>query len=172
MVDSSLIRSCIFESPIGKIRLQQNQGFLVNISFINKKLKTDIPLADLYLPETNVLMETSKKLENYFSGRLQNFNVPLKIKGTNFQLDAWSALLNIPYGETWSYFKQAQFINKPKAIRAIANANSKNPIPIVIPCHRVIGRDGSLKGFSGGIEKKTYLIELEKKFIHGHKNLS
>mgnify|MGYP001229983488 FL=1 len=172
MVDSNSISSCIFESPLGQIRLHQNQGFLIRISFVRKKLKTDIPLEDLSLPDKNVFIETSKKLENYFSGSLQTFNLPIEVKGTNFQLYAWRALLSIPYGKTWSYFKQAKFINKPKAIRAIGNANSKNPLPIIIPCHRVIGKDGSLRGFSGGIEKKTYLIELEKKFIHEHKNLS
>ena len=84
MVDSNLIRSCIYESPLGKMRLYQNQGFLVQISFVKKKLKKDIPFEDLSLPDTNILIETSKNLEKYFSGNLKNFNIPIKVKGTNF----------------------------------------------------------------------------------------
>tara|TARA_Y100001970_G_C14071156_1_gene769506 strand:- start:530 stop:1042 length:513 start_codon:yes stop_codon:yes gene_type:complete len=170
MSDYKLIDSCIFESPLGKIRLHQNQGYLVGLSFVSKELKTDIHLSELSLSDTKVFSETSNKLERYFSGNLQDFNIPIKVKGTSFERSAWRALLRIPYGETWSYSKQANFINKPEAIRAIGNANSKNPMPIIIPCHRVIGKDGYLKGYSSGIEKKSYLIDLEKKFMHVHKN--
>ena len=98
------------------------------------------------------------------------FDLSLKMHGTDFQRLAWSELLRIPYGETRSYFQQAKSINKPKAVRSIGSANSKNPIPIIIPCHRVIGKDGSLTGYLGGEAWKTNLINLEKSFKSEQKN--
>jgi len=104
-----------------------------------------------------------QQLDAYFKGSLQHFNIPLDIQGTSFQIQAWDALLKIPYAETRSYLEQAQAINKPKAFRAVASANRNNRISILIPCHRVIAKDGSLAGYGGGLDRKEFLINLERK---------
>jgi len=103
------------------------------------------------------------ELHRYFAGELQHFSIPLDTKGTEFQMQAWDALLKIPYGETRSYLAQAKAINKPKAFRAVASANRNNRISIIIPCHRVIAKDGGLAGYGGGLDRKEFLINLEKK---------
>src|SRR3546814_589482 len=108
-----------------------------------------------------VLRETGAQLEAYFTGALQAFDLPLKPIGTAFQREVWSTLAEIPYGETWSYGDVARRIGKPQAVRAVGAANGRNPIPIVLPCHRVIGADGSLTGFGGGLPAKQFLLTLE-----------
>ncbi len=107
----------------------------------------------------------SKQLNEYFDGGRQQFDLPLDPVGTEFQLSAWEALRNIPFGETRTYAEQATNIGCPKAARAVGAANGKNPISIVVPCHRVIGKNGNLTGFAGGIEVKQFLLELESKFV-------
>ncbi len=102
-----------------------------------------------------------QQLHAYFSGTLTHFTVPLDIRGTAFQMQAWDALLTIPYGETRSYQQQAEAINNPKAVRAVANANRNNRVSIIIPCHRVIGKNGTMTGYGGGIWRKEYLLNLE-----------
>ena len=108
-----------------------------------------------------------RKLENelslYFSGCLKTFTIPLEMVGTDFQKKVWEALLRIPYGKTISYLQQAINIDHPKAVRAVANANSRNKISILIPCHRVIGSNGKLTGYAGGIDRKQFLLNLEDK---------
>ncbi len=106
-----------------------------------------------------------KQLEQYFKGELQVFDIPLDLVGTEFQKQVWLGLLQIPYGTTTTYAKQAERLGKPSAVRAIANANGKNKISIILPCHRVIGTDGTLTGYGGGIWRKKKLLELEEKFI-------
>lgn len=101
------------------------------------------------------------ELEAYFAGRLRHFETPLDLMGTEFQRRAWRALSQIPYGETRSYADQARAINAPRAVRAVARANGLNRIPIVVPCHRVVGRDGALTGYSGGLWRKRFLLDLE-----------
>ncbi len=103
------------------------------------------------------------ELNAYFNGSLQNFKTPLDIKGSPFQIQAWDALLKIPYGETHSYQQQAHAINKPKGFRAVASANRKNRISILIPCHRVIAKNGNLAGYGGGLDRKQFLLNLENK---------
>ncbi len=107
--------------------------------------------------------QLKEELHHYFAGELQHFTIPLDTKGTEFQMQAWDALLKIPYGETRSYLEQAKAINKPKAFRAVASANRNNRISIIIPCHRVIAKDGGLAGYGGGLDRKEFLINLEKK---------
>ncbi len=106
--------------------------------------------------------QLTQELKDYFKGGLQSFKVPLDIKGTTFQMQAWNALLKIPYGDTRSYLQQAQAINKPKAFRAVASANRNNRISILIPCHRVIAKNGNLAGYGGGLDRKAFLLNLEK----------
>lgn len=108
--------------------------------------------------------EVEKQLEQYFHGRRRTFEFPLKMKGTEFQKQVWNELLKIPYGETRSYSEIAQNIQNPRAVRAVGMANHRNPLAIVIPCHRVIGKDGSMTGYAGGLERKKMLLELESRY--------
>lgn len=108
-----------------------------------------------------VLRETARQLDAYFARDLREFDLPLAMKGTPFQLRVWQALRAIPYGETRSYAQQARAVGAPDAIRAVGAANGRNPIPIVVPCHRVIGSNGKLTGFGGGLPLKRWLLDLE-----------
>ena len=104
-------------------------------------------------------------LKEYFDGKRREFDLPLKFEGTDFQKKAWNALLTIPYGQTRSYKEQAEAVGNKKACRAVGAANGKNPISIIVPCHRVIGTDGSLIGYGGGLEMKKSLLDLERRVI-------
>jgi AraC family transcriptional regulator of adaptative response/methylated-DNA-[protein]-cysteine methyltransferase len=117
------------------------------------------PLVERENVHFNTLRE---QMERYFKGKLREFSVPLDLAGTDFQVQAWLGLLNIPYGATISYAKQAEALGKPSAVRAVANANGRNKISIILPCHRVIGTNGTLTGYGGGIWRKKKLLELEK----------
>ena len=108
------------------------------------------------------LLQLEEQLKAYFAKELQSFSLPLVLSGTPFQKEVWNYLLTIPYGETRSYKQQAEAIDKPQSFRAVANANGKNHISILIPCHRVISSDGSLAGYGGGITRKEFLLNLEK----------
>jgi len=110
----------------------------------------------------SVLTEAQQQLAEYFEGTRTVFSLPIDVEGTVFQKEAWAALANIPYGQTMSYREQAELIGRPKAVRAIGTANSRNPISIVRPCHRVVGSDGSLSGYAWGLEKKKWLLEHER----------
>lgn len=112
---------------------------------------------------SRVMRETIRQLRLYFAGELQIFDLPLELVGTEFQKKVWAALVTIPYGETRSYTQIAAQIDAPRAVRAVGAANGRNPIPIVVPCHRVIGASGSLVGFGGGLEWKRLLLDLEAK---------
>lgn len=111
--------------------------------------------------DSSPFAEVIRQLDSYFTGELDNFDLPLAPQGTEFQQSVWQALREIPYGETWSYGQLAQHIGRPKASRAVGAANGVNPIPVIIPCHRVIGSSGKLTGFGGGLETKEYLLGLE-----------
>ncbi|MCH9741135.1 MAG: methylated-DNA--[protein]-cysteine S-methyltransferase [Epsilonproteobacteria bacterium] len=111
--------------------------------------------------EDEVLQQTAKELDEYFKGLRRAFSMPLLLVGSPFQKSVWEALLKIPYGETSSYKQQAQMIGNEKAVRAVANANGANAIGIIVPCHRIIGSDGSLTGYAGGLELKQRLLRLE-----------
>jgi methylated-DNA-[protein]-cysteine S-methyltransferase len=110
-----------------------------------------------------LMRETFRQLRLYFAGELQTFDLPLELAGTEFQKKVWAALRTIPYGETRSYTEIAVQIDAPRAVRAVGAANGRNPIPIIVPCHRVIGASGSLVGFGGGLEWKRLLLDLEAK---------
>ena len=112
-------------------------------------------------PDHPILRQATHQLSEYFDGDRTSFDVPLDLRGTTFQEAAWRALGDIPYGSTRSYGEQAALIGRPKAVRAIGQANGRNPVPIVLPCHRVIGADGSLTGFGGGLDLKTQLLQHE-----------
>ena len=112
-------------------------------------------------PASRQFDEACRQLDRYFEGRLKRFDLPLAPRGTPFQQRVWQALLEIPYGHTTSYSELAERIGNPKSVRAVGTANGANPISIIIPCHRVIGRDGSLTGYAGGLARKALLLKLE-----------
>lgn len=118
--------------------------------------------------ELPIFANLKTQLDEYFLGDLRKFDLDLAPAGTEFQREAWAALLKIPYGETRSYSEQAATIGRPKAVRAIGAANGRNPISIVVPCHRVVGKNGSLTGFAGGVDVKQRLLDLEKKHFGGN----
>ena len=146
-------------SPIGPLSLVEENGALVEVRW-NFDLPRDA--APLALPATPLLRQAAEELAAYFAGQLRVFTVPLAPKGTPFQQKVWAALREIPYGETRSYKEIAAMVGNEKACRAVGMANNRNPLPIFIPCHRVVGADGNLVGYAGGLDVKTFLLELEK----------
>jgi methylated-DNA-[protein]-cysteine S-methyltransferase len=128
------------------------------------------PLEQLRISDTAIhdsVNNAITQLEEYFAGTRRDFELPLDLRGTEFQVAAWTALADIPYGHTASYGQQAASIGRPKAVRAIGGANGRNPVAIVLPCHRIVGADGSLTGFGGGIEVKKWLLDHEQGNLHG-----
>ena len=112
--------------------------------------------------ETDLIKATYQQLTEYFAGKRKSFDIPIKLKGTEFQQQVWSALQTIPYGDVWSYKRLAETVGSPKGYRAVGMANNRNPISIIVPCHRVLGIDGKLVGYAGGIDKKRKLLEMEQ----------
>ena len=115
--------------------------------------------------ENEHLKQLQNEISEYFKGDRESFSIELDAPGTSFQQKVWKMLMTIPYGKTWSYQEQSIQLKKPKAVRAVANANGQNRIAIIIPCHRVIGKDGSLTGYGGGLERKKWLLDFERKNI-------
>jgi len=149
-------------SPVGTLKLVANETALVAVLWENENPKR-VRLAEL-IEQTHhpILLETQKQLTEYFAGKRQQFDLPLDFEGTEFQKKVWQALLNIPFGETCSYRDIAEQVGNIKAVRAVGAANGKNPISIIAPCHRVVGANGKLVGFAGGLENKDILLKLEK----------
>lgn len=151
------------DSPIGSLLLAGDGEFLIELGFPEGKA------ARRHQPEwsrnADPFIECKRQLLEYFAGKLREFSIPLAPAGTEFQLQVWNALQTIPYGETASYGELAKKIGRPSASRAVGAANGKNPIPVIIPCHRVIGSSGSLVGFGGGLPTKEYLLTLERDTI-------
>ena len=148
----------VVASPVGKLRLVASEKGLVAID-VRNNAKQEVTARN---PSAQaVLIQTKKQLEQYFAGKRTTFDVALDLVGTEFQVQAWRALCRIPFGKTISYGQQAANIKKPKAFRAVGSANGKNPIPIIVPCHRVVASDGSLGGYSLGLRMKEQLLALE-----------
>ena len=148
------------DSPIGGIQITDNGLGITSLKF----LKSEVFNNGGEIPSP-IAEKAIKQLDEYFNGKRKAFDLPLSIEGTNFQKTVWEELLKIPYGETLSYKDIAVRIGNPKAARAIGGANNKNRIPIIIPCHRVIGKNGALVGYSNGPEIKEFLLNLESKYI-------
>lgn len=149
-----------FDSPIGRLLLTTNGTALTGLYMeISRKAQS----TEGWVEDGSAapLPETVRQLSEYFSGRRREFDLPLRLEGTVFQQRVWRELCEIPYGETWSYGQLAKRIGKPGASRAVGLANGSNPISILVPCHRVIGADGSLTGYGGGIERKQWLLAHE-----------
>jgi methylated-DNA-[protein]-cysteine S-methyltransferase len=150
-------------SPVGTLKLVASDAGLAAILWENDREDRVKLGAMIEQPDHPVLAETARQLGEYFAGTRNTFDLPLDFHGTTFQKSVWAALLTIPAGETRSYADIATQIGRPSACRAVGAANGRNPISIVAPCHRVIGSDGSLTGFAGGLEGKQYLLELERR---------
>lgn len=148
------------DSPVGPLLLAADNDGLRLIEFASPRHPATRG-RDWHEGSSEVLAETRAQLAAYFNGDRRDFDLPLSPRGTPFQRDVWLALQRIPYGETISYAALATWIGKPSATRAVGAANGRNPLPIVVPCHRVIGTDGSLTGFGGGLPTKQFLLALE-----------
>lgn len=150
-------------SPVGELKLIASDNVLAAVLWENDDPKR-VRLGPLENSENHpVLLEAERQLNAYFAGDLEKFSLTLDFAGTVFQQKVWAALLTIPLGETRSYGQIAQQIGSPKAVRAVGAANGKNPISIIAPCHRVIGANGQLTGFAGGLEVKARLLDIESK---------
>ncbi len=145
-----------FETPLGWIRLEASEIAIVSLSFVPRALK-------IKTAPTSLLKEARRQLENYFSGNLQKFSIPVDPSGTEFQKSLWAQLLRIPFGSVKTYGALAAVMKKSGAARAIGGACGANPIPIIIPCHRVTGAGGKLTGFSAGLWRKEWLLKHEGK---------
>jgi methylated-DNA-[protein]-cysteine S-methyltransferase len=152
----------VMESPIGELKLVASEKGLVAILWKNDSLRR-VRLGEMVAEERHpVLVETERQLKEYFAGKRREFSVALDMRGTRFQKDVWEALLAIPFGETRSYGQLAQQLGNPRSTRAVGAANGRNPVSIIVPCHRVIGSSGKLTGFAGGLETKAQWLNLER----------
>jgi methylated-DNA-[protein]-cysteine S-methyltransferase len=149
---------CYYKTPIGHARITEEDDFITSIYMLDEEF-------EVTSPETPLLKKAVQQLDEYFAGERKVFDLPLKQNGSPFQQRVWDQLSKIEYGHTISYLQQSKFMNNPLGIRAIASANGKNHLIIVIPCHRVIGSDGSLTGFGCGIWRKKWLLEHESRVM-------
>ncbi|MBE5803398.1 MAG: methylated-DNA--[protein]-cysteine S-methyltransferase [Clostridiales bacterium] len=148
---------CVIASPVGRLRIDADNCAITGVKRTAEALRP---------PHSPLLEECVRQLNAYFQGRLTGFDLPLRMAGTPFRMKVWNALRRIPYGETCSYGQLAAMIGQPKASRAVGGANHHNPISIIVPCHRVIGADGTLTGYGGGLDMKQWLLEHERKDHH------
>ena len=152
----------VIDSPVGELKLVASDKGLAAILWQNER-PNRVRLSPLSEePDNPILLETERQLGEYFAGKLKAFTVPLDFKGTEFQKSVWRALLTIPFGETRSYAEIARQIGRPAAFRAVGAANGRNPISIIAPCHRVVGSNGELTGYAGGLAAKERLLGLER----------
>ena len=154
------MRAYFQRTTIGRIGIVEEGGCITNLYF-----ETDIVPSDLELCETGTIREAFRQLQAYLSGGLTVFSVPLAPRGTEFFRRVWQELCSVPYGTTASYKQIAVAAGNPKAVRAVGMANNRNPVPLFIPCHRIIGSDGRLVGYRGGLDVKRSLLELEKQHV-------
>lgn len=141
-------------TPLGLVEIGASETAIVSLYFNSVREHEETP--------SPLLEQASQQLHEYFSGSRTEFDLPLSLEGTPFQVSVWNALKNIPYGQTVSYGQVAQAIARPKAVRAVGAANGQNPVSIIVPCHRVVGADGSLIGYGGGLWRKEWLLEHER----------
>lgn len=149
----------IYESPFGPIRMDYEGEVLIRLRTVEPTVQTG--------ERTELTDRAMEQLREYFSGQRKQFELHYELRGTEFQKKVWAALEAIPYGQTRSYREIAQAVGNPKAVRAVGAANGKNPMWVVVPCHRVIGADGGLTGYAGGVELKRALLELEQRTVNG-----
>lgn len=145
----------VYRTKIGLVAIEDNGTEITDVNVVSEDQIDE-------MNETELLKKAAMQLNEYLEGKRNSFDLPLKPKGTEFQKKVWAALCDIPYGETRSYKQIAEAVDNPKGCRAVGMANNKNPIMIFIPCHRVVGSDGSLTGYAGGLDMKEKLLSLEK----------
>jgi methylated-DNA-[protein]-cysteine S-methyltransferase len=156
-----------YEAPFGVLTVVVSDLGIRYVMFNNDAHPK--PLERLHISDTEIhdsVNDAITQLQEYCDGSRRDFDLPLDLQGTEFQVAAWRALADIPYGHTASYGQQAASIGRPKAVRAIGGANGRNPVAIVLPCHRIVGADGSLTGFGGGIAVKKWLLDHEQSMLH------
>lgn len=151
----------VLDSPIGPLTLVAVDGLLAGLYMERHRHRP--PEVDDGEPDAALFAEAARQLEAYLAGRLTEFDLPLALHGTQFQRRVWAALQTIPYGQTRSYGQLADQIGQPTASRAVGLANGRNPISIIVPCHRVVGASGSLTGYGGGLDRKRHLLDLERR---------
>jgi methylated-DNA-[protein]-cysteine S-methyltransferase len=152
------------ETPVGFLEIATDHHFLLSVSFVgNYQQHPDF--------QPDILKETVKQIREYFEGIRKEFNLNLKPSGTDFQIKVWEHVKNVSFGKTASYLELAKLTGSEKNSRAVGMANGKNPIPIIIPCHRIIGANGRLTGYAGGLDKKRWLLKHELEFSHNPKLL-
>lgn len=158
-----------YQSPVGILEINILDGHINEILFIDKEdeIKMNNSSGNISPKDKIILKKCTQQLDEYFSGKRNEFDFPMAQKGTPFQLKVWDELMNIPYGKTISYLQLSKNIKNEKAIRAVGTANGRNNLPIVVPCHRVIGSNGSLTGYGGGLWRKQWLLEHENKYANG-----
>jgi len=147
-----------YDSPIGMLEITGSKNYINSVLFVNSQKEN----TDKVSP---ILNKCAHQLDEYFNKKRKMFDLPLKPKGTDFQKAVWDALLEIPYGATASYFDVAIKVGNPKAVRAVGGANGKNPITIIVPCHRIIGSSGKLVGYGGGLWRKKWLLQHEQNIL-------
>lgn len=161
---------CYFQSPIGQLLLVAEHQLLCRIGFANGKLSYAPEKAWIHDEKPFKMVIT--QLHEYFTGQRQQFSIPFTLHGTDFKKTVLEQVRKVRYAHTSSYSNIAQHINRPLSSRAVGAANATNPLPIIIPCHRIIGKNGALTGFGGGIEMKSFLLDLEQRHYHAHQKIS
>jgi len=159
--NNSIATKGFYKSPIGYLEIRTSNNVLNEIIFLDSESEENVNITET---NDNFLNKVFSQLDEYFSGKRKEFDIEVAANGTEFQNNVWQKLIEIPYGETTSYIDIAKKINNPKASRAIGNANNKNHIPVIIPCHRVIGKNGKMVGYAGGLSKKEWLLNHEQRF--------
>jgi methylated-DNA-[protein]-cysteine S-methyltransferase len=157
----------IYHSPVGIIKIQVADTYVSEILYLNDKSEARDDPAKLSSKSKKILETAVRQFDEYFAGKRKIFDVPIKQTGTDFQQKVWSELIKIPFGKTISYLQLAQRLGDVKSIRAAASANGRNKLSIIVPCHRVIGADGKLVGYGGGLPRKKWLLDHEAKFENG-----
>lgn len=166
----NILKSSSFDTPLGAMIAIADEQALYVLDFIDRPSlnrtieKLKIKTKSIIIPgDTTQTHSIKRELAEYFAGTLKTFNTPVHFLGSSFQQNAWHALINIPYGQTYSYAQEAIAIGKPSAFRAVANANGANKLSIIIPCHRIINSNGKLGGYGGGLARKQWLLDHEKR---------
>lgn len=155
-----------YHSPVGILKVSGTEDFISEVTFCDN---AEMPISSAYIPP--LLITCVEQLIQYFNSERRQFELPLNQPGTSFQQEVWNELTTIPFAKTISYLELARRTGDTKATRAVANANGRNNIAIIVPCHRVIGSNGELTGYAGGLKRKKFLLDLEKKVAYGVQTL-
>lgn len=166
-----MMKYALFDSPLGKLLVTASAQGIHHILFDDMPEARYLLSLDHLLVNDTVdpgILNAKQQLANYFAGQSNQFDLPLAAQGTAFQKKVWAQLSTIPYAETWNYGQLAQALGQPTAARAVGMANGRNPLSIVVPCHRVIGKNQKLTGYAGGLERKAWLLEHERRYLQSH----